>query len=368
MNRKRKHSISLGLALIVQAAFGVARGADTNAPDASDKQQAIGAVAVDLATSTATVLAIDPEQRTVTLRTADGSEATFHAGKEIINFDQIKVGDEVKATRIDALALYARKPGVPASEGETATVALAPKGAMPGAYLATTVEATDKIVAIDQHKRMVTLEGINGEPRTIHVGPKADLAALKKGDEVVVRLTQGLLLRVENGESEAEPVAAKLPGAIAVETVRTEATVTAVDQEKRTVTLKCPDGSEQTFKAGKDVANFAQIRVGDEVKATLVGELAIIVRKPNSPAVDGETAAIALAPRGTLPGVVMAETEQVTDKIEAINPKLRLIALEEADGQSRIVHVGPAVDLSGLQRGDEVVVRLTEGLALLVEK
>lgn len=368
MKGNSKLLVLLTLALLAQLALEVARGAEPDA--AGGNGGAIGAVAVDSATSMATVLAIDPQQRTVTLRTEDGSEATFHASPEVINFDQIKVGDQVKATRIDALAVFARKPGAP-SEGAARTVALAPKGAMPGAFMAETLEVTAKVVGIDQHTRQVTIEGPNGEPQTIHVGPKIDLAAIHKGDDVVVRFTQGLLIRVERGPSSegAQVAGEKLPSAIAVATINADAKVTAIDKKRRSLTLLCADGSQQTFTAGKDVENFDQIQVGDEVKATLIRTLAIDVRKPGTPSVEGGVAEVALAPRGSLPGAVMVNTAEVTDKIDAIDQKTREITLETPDGiETRIIHVSPRVDLSGLAKGDEVVVRYTDGLVLRVEK
>src|SRR5215475_10932165 len=67
----------------------------TSAADSS-----VGAVEVMTATATGTVQAIDPTKRTVTLRSADGT-STYKCGKDVINFDQIKVGDTVKATVVE---------------------------------------------------------------------------------------------------------------------------------------------------------------------------------------------------------------------------------------------------------------------------
>ena len=50
------------------------------------------------ATTTATVRSIDTNQRELVLLRNDGSTVTYKAGPQVINFDQIKAGDKVKAT------------------------------------------------------------------------------------------------------------------------------------------------------------------------------------------------------------------------------------------------------------------------------
>src|SRR5271169_2886555 len=49
---------------------------------------------------TATVTAVDAATRKVTLVTPDGKKNTVTAGPDVVNFSQIQVGDQVKATEI----------------------------------------------------------------------------------------------------------------------------------------------------------------------------------------------------------------------------------------------------------------------------
>jgi hypothetical protein len=53
------------------------------------------AVSVEAATITATVVAIDYQNRTGTLKLSDGRTETFMAGPEATGFDQARVGDQV---------------------------------------------------------------------------------------------------------------------------------------------------------------------------------------------------------------------------------------------------------------------------------
>jgi Cu/Ag efflux protein CusF len=148
-------------------------------------------------TATATVEAVDPANRTVTLRLADGTTHTYNLAKDVTNLNQINAGDRVKATVIESMAVYVRKAGTPPEAAERSTVTLAPKGQKPGMIAADTLEVTDKIAAIDIANRTITLQGTGGKPQTLTVGPNVNLANLKKGDDVVVRYTQGLAVLVE---------------------------------------------------------------------------------------------------------------------------------------------------------------------------
>jgi len=157
-------------------------------------------------------------------------------------------------------------------------------------------------------------------------------------------------------------------GAIVVETFTTTATVTAMDLNTRKLTLTTPDGKRTTFKAGPEVANFNQIQVGDQVKAMVTEELAVSVRHSNEPPSAGEATTVALAPLGAKPGVLMADTVEVTAKITAVDDKQRKVTFQFPDGTTKVLKVGKGADLTRVKPGDDVTVRVSEGIAILVEK
>jgi Cu/Ag efflux protein CusF len=159
-----------------------------------------------------------------------------------------------------------------------------------------------------------------------------------------------------------------VPGGVIVQTYKVTATVAAVDAASRKVTLTMADGSKTTVKAGPEVVNFDQIQVGDQVKATVAEQLVVFVRKNGEPANDGEAAAVGLAPVGAKPGVVMANTVEVTGKVEAIDLAHRKATLRFPDGTSQTFKVRKDVDMTKGKIGDEVVFRTTEALAISVEK
>ena len=159
-----------------------------------------------------------------------------------------------------------------------------------------------------------------------------------------------------------------VPGGVIVQTYQVAATVAAVDAASRKVTLTTADGAKTTVKAGPEVVNFDQIQVGDQVKATVAEQLVMFMRKNGEPANDGEAAAVALAPVGAKPGMLMANTVEVTGKVEAIDLAHRKATLRFPDGHSQTFKVRKDVDMTKGKIGDEVVFRTTEAMAISVEK
>jgi translation elongation factor P/translation initiation factor 5A len=157
-------------------------------------------------------------------------------------------------------------------------------------------------------------------------------------------------------------------GGTVIETYEGTGTVTAINAAKRTVTLVRPDGEKATFNAGPEVRNFAQIQVGDKVKAKLIDELVVFLRKKGAPPTNGESAAVLLAPLGAKPGVVKAETVEVTATVDSVNLARRQATLRFPDGHTQIFKVRPDVDMTQATIGEEVVIRTTQAQALTLEK
>jgi hypothetical protein len=171
----------------------------------------------------------------------------------------------------------------------------------------------------------------------------------------------------DKGVTEQETVMATADGAAIVDTIKTSATVTAVDVPKRKVTLRMADGKKTTVKCGPEVVNFDQIKVDDRVNATITEELAVYLGKGNPPSAAG-AAGVALAPVGAKPGGMVADTVQITAKVTAVDAAKRKVTLELPDGSKPTVKAGKQVDLSGIKVGDNVTVQYAESVAITMEK
>jgi ribosomal 50S subunit-recycling heat shock protein len=153
-----------------------------------------------------------------------------------------------------------------------------------------------------------------------------------------------------------------------VDVVEWSGKVTAVDTTKRTVTLEGPSGRVATVNA-KNARNLDQVKVGDTVKIRYAEELAVFVRKADAAPQATEAKAVELAPKGQKPGGVVAETIEITANVEAIDYQTRAIALKGPLGNIRIFKVSDAVErFNEIKVGDQVVIRVTEAIALAVVK
>lgn len=156
-----------------------------------------GGVMVNTVDISARVTAIDTATRKVTLLGPDGDTVTVKAGPEAVNFDQIRVGDLVKATVTEELVVYLDEAGASPPDGSAAMVALAPKGAQPGGLVAGTTQITALVTDIDANRRTATLQFDDGSSKTFPVRDDIDLSQRKVGEKVVFMITEMIALSVE---------------------------------------------------------------------------------------------------------------------------------------------------------------------------
>jgi hypothetical protein len=155
-----------------------------------------GGVIEETFTTTVTISAVEPSTRNVSLTAADGTKASFTAGPEIRNFDQIHVGDKLTATITQRLVVFVRGDGADPSVTHAAALARAPKGAKPGAIVAESYEIVASVKSIDATNRTAVLQFSDGQTKTIPVRSDVDLSKYKVGDSVVIRVTEALSLLV----------------------------------------------------------------------------------------------------------------------------------------------------------------------------
>jgi translation elongation factor P/translation initiation factor 5A len=159
-----------------------------------------------------------------------------------------------------------------------------------------------------------------------------------------------------------------VPGGVVVQTVKMAATVTAIDQAKRKATLLASDGKKFTVTAGPEAVNFDQVRVGDRVNATVTEKVVVSLGDTAASSREGTPSVVARAPKGDQPGGLVAETTQVTAKVIAIDSQKRTATLEFEDGITQTFPVRADLDLSRHKVGEQLVFRVTEMIAIWVEK
>jgi DNA-binding beta-propeller fold protein YncE len=158
------------------------------------------------------------------------------------------------------------------------------------------------------------------------------------------------------------------PGGLEGELVVITATVKAIDKKNRVVTLQSPDGKEAKVNCGPEVRNFAQIRVGDEVKTSLLETVELFVTGNDVPAAERVTE-VGRAPLGSKPGFAAVDAVEVKASVVAIDYRTRKVTLKGPEGNVINVTAGPEIKrLNEVKVGDSVVARLTRAVSIEVSK
>ena len=137
-------------------------------------------------TITATVEAIEPATRTLTLKGPEGNYVSLTVPKDVTRFDAVKVGDTLTAKYYESLVLRL-KP-----EGEKDTDKAA--NVKPGATAATQRTITATITAIDPKVPSITFTGPNNWKYSSRVEDTKALSKVKVGDRVDITWTEALLV------------------------------------------------------------------------------------------------------------------------------------------------------------------------------
>ena len=157
------------------------------------------------------------------------------------------------------------------------------------------------------------------------------------------------------------------PSRVTVGVVKLTGTVKAVDLEKKTATVEGSGGRVVTVDA-KNARNLDQVKIGDKVKLTYTQERAVFVRKTDEPPSAAEAPIGEPAPKGEKPGGVIVQTIELTGKVESVDPEAP-DCIEGSCRQLRTFTVDPSVkNLSQIKKGDQIVLRFTESVALSVVK
>jgi hypothetical protein len=170
---------------------------DEKAQNATYDQGVPGGTVVETRELSATVAAIDVPARKVTLVAKGGEKTTVKCGPEVINFDQIRVGDIVKATVTSQLTVAMADAAAPQVDSGAGAVLLAPKGANPGGLMAETQEYTATISGINLKRHQATLRFPDGSVRTFTARKDVDLGQRKVGEKVTFRVTAAMAISIQ---------------------------------------------------------------------------------------------------------------------------------------------------------------------------
>jgi ribosomal 50S subunit-recycling heat shock protein len=180
----------------------------------------------------------------------------------------------------------------------------------------------------------------------------------------VLCLTGAHAVLADQHKAGGDPVKGEISHAVEM-----QATVTAIDQKTRMVTLKAPEGNETTLHVDKRARNLAQVKVGDVVKFAYVQEVTWQVRKPGEGAATSDVlteGAAVRAPAGEKPSGGAGQRVTLAATIEAIDLGKGTVTLKGPQGDSETIKARNPANLKKVKVGDVVDITYTEAIALKV--
>lgn len=152
-------------------------------------------------TRKATVTAVDPATREVTLSDEQGRMFAVVCGPEVRNFDQIDVGDTLTARYKEELSVRLIKSYQNDTEAASGmAVGRAEAGAKPGMAIGAGTQMTVVVQTVDKKEHMVTFTdpaGMLHAVRAERTEGQAFVDNLKKGDRVEITYGESLALSMQ---------------------------------------------------------------------------------------------------------------------------------------------------------------------------
>lgn len=149
-------------------------------------------------TVSATVQAIDPKTRQVTLKGPYDRVITVTAGPEVTRLNEIKVGDTVVMNFSEALSLTLKKDGKELrSRRESAAPFRPVEGALPAGVTSSRVEIVADVIAVDATAQTVTLRGPK-QTMELRVSDADQFALIKVGDQIQAVYTEAVAYSIEH--------------------------------------------------------------------------------------------------------------------------------------------------------------------------
>jgi len=153
-----------------------------------------------------------------------------------------------------------------------------------------------------------------------------------------------------------------LPG----DSITATATVTAIDQTTRLVTLKKSDGEVIQTTASPEIKRLAEIKVGDTITAKYSENLILRVMKPGEPAVNSATGGVS-AGTGARPSGTVTAQRSITATITAIDPAVPSITLSGPDKKVYTTKVADREALKQVKVGDRLDVTFAAAVLVSVD-
>jgi hypothetical protein len=191
MNSRTKFSgltlAALGAAVLLLSKAAIA------APSVDDSvvNTAKGQTRSQLIHTSASIIGIDNTDRSVLLKSSDGTQNWVHVPDSMAGFDRLKMGDKVDVDYYQSLAISLAPSGTKPSQSSTQ----AGERDLGAGVMGREFRISAKVVSVDPAANTVTFKGPQGRVRTVNVEDAAlqsKLATLKPGQVVQFDYTEAV--------------------------------------------------------------------------------------------------------------------------------------------------------------------------------
>jgi hypothetical protein len=168
-----------------------------------------------------------------------------------------------------------------------------------------------------------------------------------------------------SGSESAEPLRREDTQVVVV-----EARVSAIDLDKRLVTIQDASGGEATFHADEAVRNLPQVKVGDTLVGELIQSVVLELRAPTPEELAAGTSlldVVATAAPGEKPAGHFVRQLRALLTVQAIDKQAGTATLVGPAGNARTIPARDPKNLDLVEVGDTVVATYTESLRLEVK-
>jgi len=147
---------------------------------------------------TATVMSVDREDRSITIKDPDGKIHEIQLTDDVKNFAEISPGDKIVTEIYTGLFMTLAEPGEEFTDKTASQVAISEPGQKPQIINVEMVETLAQISAINRETREVTVTGPRGNSVTLVVPENIErFDTIKVGDNVNARYIQAFAIAVE---------------------------------------------------------------------------------------------------------------------------------------------------------------------------
>jgi len=162
------------------------------------------------------------------------------------------------------------------------------------------------------------------------------------------------------------PPPAKQEVTIPGKTATMTATIEAIEQSSRTLTLKTDKGIYETIQAPPEVKRFSELKVGDKITARYVDNVVVRMKKPGEAALDFEAGAVVKGTTGS-PAAAAGTQRTITVAVTAMDAATSTVTVTGPNGYVYSRRVADKNAFAQLKVGDKLDMTWTQAMLIAVE-